>query len=129
MWTRCTNPNQPGWASYGGRGIKVCDRWKDFQQFLADMGDRPDGCTLDRIDNDSDYCPKNCRWRTRAEQNRNKRNTLVLAYAGRTQPLAAWAEELGLNYAALYSRLYCYGWTAERALSTPVRTNLAHTLA
>ena len=121
MWTRCTNPNQRTWANYGGRGIKVCDRWKDFQLFLADMGERPDGCTLDRLDNDGDYCPENCHWQTLARQSRNKRNTLSLTYAGRTQPLADWAEELGMLYATLYNRLHVYGWTAERALSTPVK--------
>jgi hypothetical protein len=121
MWTRCTNPNQRAWAGYGGRGIKVCDRWKDFQLFLADMGERPESCTLDRLDNDGDYCPENCQWQTLARQSRNKRNTLSLTYAGRTQPLADWAEELGMVYGTLYNRLHVYGWTAERALSTPVR--------
>ena len=121
MWTRCTNPNQRTWANYGGRGIKVCDRWKDFQLFLADMGERPEGSTLDRIDNDGDYCPGNCQWQTLARQSRNKRNTLSLTYAGRTQPLADWAEERGMVYATLYNRLHVYGWTAERALSTPVK--------
>ena len=92
MWTRCTNPNQNTWVNYGARGIKVCDRWKDFRVFLADMGERPEGCTLDRIDNDGDYCLENCQWQTLARQSRNKRNTLSLTYAGRTQPLADWAE-------------------------------------
>lgn len=74
MHTRCTNPNQPGWPNYGGRGIKVCARWGDFNNFLADMGERPDDKTLDRYpDPDGDYEPANCRWATSKEQAANKR--------------------------------------------------------
>jgi hypothetical protein len=73
MINRCTNPNTPGYASYGGRGITVCDRWLIFEPFLADMGVRPEGRTLDRINNDGNYEPGNCRWATRFEQQRNKR--------------------------------------------------------
>lgn len=74
MRTRCTNPNSKSWAYYGGRGISFHPPWRDFQAFLRDMGDRPQGLTLDRIDPDKDYGPGNCRWASRLEQSRNRRN-------------------------------------------------------
>jgi hypothetical protein len=75
MFQRCTNPKYDAYDNYGGRGISVCARWKKFENFLADMGKRPSGLTLDRIDNNGNYEPGNCRWATRSEQQRNKRNT------------------------------------------------------
>lgn len=73
MWVRCTNPNDRYYHLYGGRGIKVCDRWKDFLNFLADLGERPEGCTLDRVNNDLGYEPSNCRWANPTQQTQNRR--------------------------------------------------------
>lgn len=75
MVQRCHNPNATSYSGYGGRGIVVCDRWRVYANFLADMGERPPGLTLGRIDNDGPYSPENCRWETWAQQNRNSRNS------------------------------------------------------
>lgn len=79
MVDRCTNPKNKRWLRYGGRGIKVCDRWRSFAAFLADMGERPEGKTIDRENNDGDYEPGNCKWSTAAEQNRNTRASKMTA--------------------------------------------------
>lgn len=105
---RCDKPQCKSFKNYGGRGIKVCEQWKSFGNFLADMGEKPEGMSIERIDNDGDYCPENCRWATRKEQNRNTRNNYMIKHQGKTKCIGEWAEELGVNYSILYSRLRRY---------------------
>lgn len=121
MHRRCTNPNRPGWEDYGGRGITVCDRWKSFPDFSADMFPNwRRGLTLGRIENDGPYSPENCRWETKTEQNNNtRRNRLVTAH-GKTQTVGEWATELGVPYSLLLWRLD-EGWNHERIISQPSR--------
>ena len=108
MKTRCTNPNRPYFADYGGRGITVCERWRDdFAAFLADMGPKPSPRhSIDRIDNTKGYGPDNCRWATPADQARNTRRNINITRDGVTLCLRAWCERLGLNYARVQSRVY-----------------------
>lgn len=125
MLDRCQNPNHSYWARYGGRGVKVYDRWKIFEDFLTDMGERPDGTTLDRINNDGNYEPGNCRWATRAQQNRNKSDTKMLTYQGKTLCIAEWARELGLDITTFWGRIR-RGWSTERAITTPLKVTFSH---
>ncbi len=123
MLTRCFNTNSDTFAHYGGRGISVCARWRgSFIDFLADMGPRPTPLhTLERVDNEQGYNPRNCTWATRKAQTRNRRVTLSLTYQGRTQSIAAWAEELGIGFDCLRSRVGKLGWSAEQALRRKAR--------
>lgn len=106
---------------YLGRGIKVCERWRSFESFLADMGERPsDEHSIDRTNNDGDYCPENCKWSTRKEQARNRRSSKDLTFGGETLCLTEWAEKLGMSAFVLSKRIQL-GWTPERALTTSVR--------
>jgi len=121
MVTRCTNPNYPRFADYGGRGITVCDRWLRFEGFLEDMGERPKGTTINRKHNNLGYCPENCEWATVKEQANNQRSNRLLTHNGRTQTMAQWAEELGMSYDTLRGRLDKLNWSLEKALATPVK--------
>jgi hypothetical protein len=116
---RCYNPNVKAYKDYGGRGIKVCDRWHDFLNFYADMhAGRKHGLEIDRRDNDGDYSPENCHWVTRQQNCNNRRNTRKITFQGKTQSMKQWSTELGLDYGMLVSRLR-NGWGVERALTTP----------
>lgn len=115
---RCRNPNASGYARYGGRGITVCERWLAYDRFLADMGERPVGKTLDRIDGDGPYAPSNCRWATPKEQSANRAITVFVEHGGERLCLRDWAKRAGLNDATLGSRLRS-GWSFERAVTTP----------
>lgn len=126
VWTsmrnRCTSPLSPAWKNYGGRGIKVCDRWlRSFEDFLADMGRRPGrGYEIDRIDNDGDYEPGNCRWASQKENSRNRRSARIVEFRGRRMCLSEACELVGMPYSTVLSRL-SGGWTVAVALATPVR--------
>ena len=105
MKTRILNPNANNYKNYGGRGIKICHQWLDggFDQFLSDMGERPEGKTLDRIDHNGDYSPENCKWSTAQEQSENKRNSILLTHNGQTKCLTVWARELSVSRKAIYT--------------------------
>lgn len=119
MIQRCTNPKNKSYKDYGGRGITVCKRWRNFVNFLKDMGIPKSGLTLDRTDNNKGYCKSNCRWATRKQQNRNSRHNHLETYNGKTQCLSVWAEEYEINHNTLYARLR-RGWSIKRALTTQV---------
>lgn len=121
MIGRCRHPSHSGWKFYGARGITVCQRWQDsFLAFVEDMGPRPDGATIERIDNDGHYSPENCRWATKHEQMRNRRNNRKITFNGRTLIAADWEKETGIPERLISQRMRVLGWTAERALTTPV---------
>ncbi|MDX2215526.1 MAG: hypothetical protein SFY66_19840 [Oculatellaceae cyanobacterium bins.114] len=119
---RCNNVRAKEYKNYGGRGIKVCDRWANsFENFLADMGKRPTkNHSIERIDSDGDYSPENCKWATRGEQNRNMRNNRWITFEGETLVLGDWSERLQIPFTTLHYRLKA-GWGVEKALTTPVQ--------
>ena len=122
MRRRCYEPDEACYPNYGGRGIKVCERWRDphggFERFLADMGEATKGYTLDRINNDGDYEPSNCRWATYKEQHRNKRTNRIEYLNGIGKPLSEWVELYGANYYRVLHRLRA-GWSFEDAMFRP----------
>jgi len=109
-----------GFANYGGRGITVCERWRSFWNFLADMGERPPGTCLERINNDGNYEPENCRWATMAEQLLNRRNNHRLTVGNETLTITEWSRRSGLQWKTIAERIR-RGWNAERAVQTPGR--------
>ena len=121
MKQRCFNPNNTYYLNYGGRGIIVCDHWKNsFENFYADMGVCPSGHTLDRIDVNGNYEPGNCKWATQTEQARNRTNNHLITFNEKTQTISAWAKELGFADETLRSRITKYNWPIEKALTTPL---------
>ena len=119
MISRCRHSSNREFHNYGGRGIKVLEEWqgsRGFARFLAYMGERPEGKTLDRVDPNGDYVPGNVRWASVKEQSFNKRNTKILTYQGVTRPLVEWADLLGIKRSCLHMRLYSYGWSVGEAL-------------
>lgn len=122
MISRCYNKNHNSYENYGGRGIKVCDRWlNSFANFLLDMGQKPSAShSLDRFpNNDGDYEPGNCRWATKKEQENNKRRTIILKYKGVEKSISYWCDELGLRYGLVQNRLQM-GYSVEDALEKPI---------
>lgn len=120
---RCMNPKCKDWRNYGGRGIEICDQWKnDFARFYADMGPRPSSAhSIDRINNDGPYSPENCRWATRQEQNKNRRDSIYVEHAGKRLMLADWSEITGIGEETIRYRIKA-GWTAAEALMIPPGT-------
>jgi hypothetical protein len=120
MRSRCLNKASVHYSNYGDRGIKICQRWNRFENFLEDMGERPIGKTLDRINNDGNYEPGNCRWATPREQRANQRRklTTAIAHQGKTKTMAEWARESVVTYRTFAKRLSA-GWAVERALNEP----------
>lgn len=124
MIDRCCKPDHHAFPHYGGRGITVMPRWHEFHNFIRDMGLRPPGHTIDRIDNDKSYEKSNCRWATATEQARNRRNNLYVEYNGVTKPLREWSVETGVSYHTLYTRIYRKGLSADVAFTMKKHAHL-----
>jgi hypothetical protein len=119
MKQRCYDKSSPSYPNYGGRGIRVSKRWyHSFEEFLKDMGERPEGMTLDRIDNDKGYSKKNCRWASLTEQHNNRRDSIFVTREGETRTLTEWARELEFSPVTLFGR-YSRGLRGD-ALFAPV---------
>lgn len=116
MKTRCNCANRDNSQYYIGRNISYCDSWEEFRFFLDDMGERPEGCTLDRIDNNGNYNKENCKWSTVEEQTNNRRSNKFITYNNKTQTYAQWERELGLRQGTISDRINKLKWTEERAL-------------
>ena len=122
MKQRCYNPKTKNYYRYGGRGIFVCDEWRTNTQAFIDWSmsqGYADDLTIDRIDNDSNYEPGNCRWATQKEQQHNRSTNVFLTYNGKTQDLKQWADELGIYYLTLWHR-YKAGWDTKKIIEEPV---------
>lgn len=120
--SRCNTPSHKYYPHYGGRGIKVCARWDSFQKFFDDMGPRPSSRhSIDRIDNNGNYSPKNCRWATPKEQALNTRRAKFALYRGKQRPLMEIAAICGLSYKTIYHRIIDMNWSIADAVSKPVR--------
>jgi len=121
MIQRCTNVNSQSYSYYGGRGITVCDKWLTFEGFYEDMGDRPLNKSLDRKNNNGNYCKDNCKWSTREEQMNNVRTNMNLTFKGKTQSFSMWAKEFNINKSTLKERILTRKWTIEKALTAEVK--------
>ena len=124
MRARCYNCNDSEYKNYGGRGISVCDEWKDnylsFSQWAKESGYN-DKLTIDRIDVNGNYCSQNCKWSNSIEQANNKRNSSFITYKEETKTIAEWAKFLNIPYITLYSRLKYYNWPIEKAFTKPIK--------
>lgn len=121
MLNRCRNKKSPSYRNYGGRGITYCKTWSNFENFLKDMGERPLGQSLDRIDVNGDYCLENCRWATPFEQARNRTNSKFVTMGKESKLLLEWCEEYKISEKTVRSRIK-RGWGVERAIKQKVRT-------
>lgn len=126
---RCCNPKNHSYKDYGGRGIDICQQWKDdfmsFYHWSIENGydeNAPYGqCTIDRIDANGNYCPENCRWVSLKEQANNRKNNLLITYNGETDTLSNWSKRIGIGYNALFKRIHDMNWSVEKAFTTPQR--------
>lgn len=126
MKARCSNPNHLAFHRYGGRGIKVCERWFDsFENFFADMGVAPKGMGIERTDNDGNYEPSNCKWADAFEQCANQSTNVRLMLNGETHHVAEWARITGLKTVTIFARIRL-GWDVEKAILTPTRPKKSH---
>lgn len=114
MKGRCLNKKNKDYIHYGGRGIKICERWKDFNNFYIDMGKRPNGLTLERVDNNKGYLKENCRWATRKEQGNNQRTNRMITFNGEIRTLSQWSDILKIPYSRLSSRLNKLAWSVNK---------------
>jgi len=121
MKSRCDSPNNFKYSNYGGRGISYDQQWSEFENFYADMGDRPEGSSLDRINNDGNYCKDNCKWSTPEEQANNTRSNVILTLEGVSLNVAQWTSRMGFRKGLIHNRLRC-GWSASEAILTPTGT-------
>lgn len=119
MWQRCTNPHCHNYPNYGARGISVCKAWKLFHNFIEDMGIKPDGLTLERINNNGNYEPSNCKWATRAEQRRNQRDCIYVVVNGMKMTLEESAKHVGVHPTTLRSRIKLRSMTPQQAVEAP----------
>lgn len=120
MKQRCKNPKCQFYPDYGGRGISYCEEWEKFENFYKDMGDKPKGYSLDRIDVNGNYYKENCRWATNSQQANNKRTSRKITYGKKTMTISEWASSLKINPQTLRSRFDRGGWSVEEALTIPV---------
>ena len=122
MRNRCYRISNKDFTRYGGIGIKVCDRWlSSFESFFSDMGECPDGHSIDRIDSALDYTPTNCRWANTHTQANNRKSVKQITYNNKTQSVSDWCVELGLNHRTVRARIYEYHWDCIRAITTPIK--------
>jgi hypothetical protein len=127
MIERCSNPNASNYKWYGGKGIKVCPEWRmDFRNFFADMGTRPAGKTIDRIDGAGDYTPANCKWSSQKEQVANSSTPQWITFEGITLCISEWAVRMDISIKTLWKRLNKLGWSVERSLTEPIHNVGSH---
>ena len=119
MRQRCSKPTDKDFHNYGARGITVCDRWQDFRNFLADMGEKPEGYSIERVDNNKGYSPDNCKWIPMSQQARNRRMVRYLTIDGITHNLSDWCRHFGIKPCRAFQRLH-WGWSEYDAVSKPL---------
>lgn len=117
MLQRCTNKKSRAYGNYGGRGITVCDKWINFKGFYEDMGEKPEGLSLDRKNNNGNYCKDNCKWSTPKEQANNRRSNINITYKGKTQNITKWEKECGFKRGILHQRIMVYKWDIEKSFN------------